>query len=231
MRFSVSSTALSSKLTALSRVINSKNSLPILGDFVFEISDLGNNPIRIIEREPERISVSNEQEEKSVNGKTTVEKKEHKGKFSDKEQASTTVFTDSITLQSDDSHAERGYIQQDQAQQEGNNTQRGCCKAREALFRVIWSGCGYERVRRDEGEVLRSDPRMVRYRKRSAGILLGKEKTGSGGRRRAGEAKQSDLGQCSGKKRSRNQSIEPDAWEQCKGAILFIYTNGTGGLQ
>lgn len=72
MRFSVSSTALSSKLTALSRVINSKNSLPILGDFVFEISDLENNPIRIIEREPERISVSNEQEEKSVNGKTTV---------------------------------------------------------------------------------------------------------------------------------------------------------------
>ena len=39
MRFTLSSTALSSKLTALSRVINSKNALPILGDFVFEISD------------------------------------------------------------------------------------------------------------------------------------------------------------------------------------------------
>ncbi|MBR1933553.1 MAG: DNA polymerase III subunit beta [Prevotella sp.] len=39
MRFSVSSTALSSRLTALSRVINSKNSLPILGDFLFEIVD------------------------------------------------------------------------------------------------------------------------------------------------------------------------------------------------
>ncbi len=39
MRFTVSSTALSSKLTALSRVINSKNALPILGDFVFDISD------------------------------------------------------------------------------------------------------------------------------------------------------------------------------------------------
>ena len=37
MRFTVSSTALSSKLTALSRVINSKNSLPILADFIFEI--------------------------------------------------------------------------------------------------------------------------------------------------------------------------------------------------
>ncbi len=37
MRFTVSSTALSSKLNALARVINSKNSLPILGDFVFDI--------------------------------------------------------------------------------------------------------------------------------------------------------------------------------------------------
>ena len=37
MRFTVSSTALSSKLSALSRVINSKNALPILGDFVFDI--------------------------------------------------------------------------------------------------------------------------------------------------------------------------------------------------
>jgi len=38
MRFTVSSTALSSKLGALSKVINSKNALPILGDFLFEIS-------------------------------------------------------------------------------------------------------------------------------------------------------------------------------------------------
>ena len=37
MRFTVSSTALSSKLNALSRVINSKNSLPILADFVFDV--------------------------------------------------------------------------------------------------------------------------------------------------------------------------------------------------
>ena len=37
MRFTVSSTALSAKLVALSRVINSKNALPILGDFVFDI--------------------------------------------------------------------------------------------------------------------------------------------------------------------------------------------------
>ena len=39
MRFTVSSTALSSKLNALSRVINSKNSLPILADFVFDINN------------------------------------------------------------------------------------------------------------------------------------------------------------------------------------------------
>ena len=39
MRFSVSSTALSSRLVALSRVINSKNSLPILGDFLFEVNE------------------------------------------------------------------------------------------------------------------------------------------------------------------------------------------------
>ena len=39
MLFTLSSTALSSKLNALSKVINSKNALPILGDFVFEISD------------------------------------------------------------------------------------------------------------------------------------------------------------------------------------------------
>ena len=39
MRFTLSSTALSTKLSALSRVINSKNALPILGDFLFEIKD------------------------------------------------------------------------------------------------------------------------------------------------------------------------------------------------
>ena len=39
MRFSVSSTALGNRLTALSRVINSKNSLPILGNFLFDVSN------------------------------------------------------------------------------------------------------------------------------------------------------------------------------------------------
>ena len=39
MRFTVSSSALCNRLVALSRVINSKNSLPILGDFLFEINE------------------------------------------------------------------------------------------------------------------------------------------------------------------------------------------------
>ncbi len=37
MRFTLSSSALSAKLNALSRVINSKNSLAILGDFLFDV--------------------------------------------------------------------------------------------------------------------------------------------------------------------------------------------------
>ena len=52
MRFTLSSTALSSKLTALSRVINSKNALPILGDFVFEIND---NVLRLTASDSENI--------------------------------------------------------------------------------------------------------------------------------------------------------------------------------
>jgi DNA polymerase-3 subunit beta len=39
MRFTISSTALGTRLSALARVINSKNSLPILGDFLFEVID------------------------------------------------------------------------------------------------------------------------------------------------------------------------------------------------
>ena len=40
MRFTLSSTALSSRLSSLARVINSKNSLPILDCFLFEVSDM-----------------------------------------------------------------------------------------------------------------------------------------------------------------------------------------------
>jgi len=38
MRFTVSSTALSNKLVVLSKVINSKNAMPILGNFVFDVT-------------------------------------------------------------------------------------------------------------------------------------------------------------------------------------------------
>ena len=37
MRFSISSSALSSRLTTLAKVVNSKNSLPILDSFLFEV--------------------------------------------------------------------------------------------------------------------------------------------------------------------------------------------------
>ena len=52
MRFTLSSTALSSKLVALSRVINSKNALPILGDFLFEIDG---NPLYLTASDSENV--------------------------------------------------------------------------------------------------------------------------------------------------------------------------------
>ena len=52
MRFTLSSTALSAKLTALSRVINSKNALPILGDFLFEID---NNTLHLTASDSENV--------------------------------------------------------------------------------------------------------------------------------------------------------------------------------
>ena len=52
MRFTVSSTALSSKLTALSRVINSKNALPILADFLFDVQD---NMLRLTASDSENV--------------------------------------------------------------------------------------------------------------------------------------------------------------------------------
>lgn len=55
MRFTVSSTALSSKLVALSRVINSKNSLPILSDFIFEID---NNVLRLTASDSENMMIT-----------------------------------------------------------------------------------------------------------------------------------------------------------------------------
>ncbi|MBR1557285.1 MAG: DNA polymerase III subunit beta [Prevotella sp.] len=66
MRFTLSSTALSTKLIALSRVINSKNALPILGDFLFEIED---NTLRLTASDSENVM------------KTQVELTESDGNF------------------------------------------------------------------------------------------------------------------------------------------------------
>lgn len=52
MRFNLSSTALSSRLLTLSRVINSKNSLPILESFLFEVH---NNQLTIVASDSENV--------------------------------------------------------------------------------------------------------------------------------------------------------------------------------
>lgn len=70
MRFIVSSTALSSRLTALSRVINNKNSLPILADFVFEIE---NNVLHLTASDSENtMRTSVELTESDMNGSFAI---------------------------------------------------------------------------------------------------------------------------------------------------------------
>ena len=74
MRFTVSSTALSSKLTALSRVINSKNSLPILADFVFDIE---NNVLRLTASDSENVMTTQlELTESDSNGRFAIGNKD-----------------------------------------------------------------------------------------------------------------------------------------------------------
>lgn len=55
MRFTTSSSALSSRLQTLARVINSKNSLPILESFLFEIN---NNQLRVTASDSENVMQS-----------------------------------------------------------------------------------------------------------------------------------------------------------------------------
>ena len=55
MKFTLSSTALSSRLSTLSRVINSKNSLPILECFLFEVE---NNQLTITASDSENVMKS-----------------------------------------------------------------------------------------------------------------------------------------------------------------------------
>lgn len=66
MRFTLSSSALTNKLVALSKVINSKNSLPILANFVFEIE---NNTLRLTTSDSENtMKTSLELNESDSNG-------------------------------------------------------------------------------------------------------------------------------------------------------------------
>ncbi len=66
MIFTLSSSALTNKLVALSKVINSKNSLPILADFVFEIE---NNTLRLTASDSENtMKTSLELNESDSNG-------------------------------------------------------------------------------------------------------------------------------------------------------------------
>lgn len=70
MKFTLSSTALSSKLVALSKVINSKNSLPILSDFVFEVE---NNTLHLTASDSENMmKTSVELTESDSNGKFAI---------------------------------------------------------------------------------------------------------------------------------------------------------------
>ena len=55
MRFTLSSTSLSNRLQTLARVINSKNSLPILDSFLFEVR---NNQLNITASDSENVMKS-----------------------------------------------------------------------------------------------------------------------------------------------------------------------------
>ena len=52
MRFSISSSALSSRLATLAKVVNSKNSLPILDSFLFEVH---NNQLTVTASDSENV--------------------------------------------------------------------------------------------------------------------------------------------------------------------------------
>jgi len=70
MKFIVSSTALSSHLQAISRVINSKNSLPILECFLFELED-GKLSVTVSDSETTMVT-SLEVNESDANGKFAI---------------------------------------------------------------------------------------------------------------------------------------------------------------
>lgn len=164
MRFTLSSTALSSKLSALSRVINSRSSLPILGDFLMGSADM--------------------YEETSVNGKTTETRNERKRENSVKRQQETPVTTNPITLQSDSSYAITECHCTTHAQEEGNIAQRSHHVACRAVFRVARSGGGHRPFRGGKGDVLRR-ARLGWHRGGCDRLLSGETARGSSERARA----------------------------------------------
>lgn len=169
MKFIVSSTALSDRLTALARVItNSKNSLPILGDFGFNVTS---DALRLIAKDEETGHMAKIEE--------TVREVENNEQES--EEKNKQVFIESITLQSDSRYAERGYIQSNFAQEEGNNAQRGRRRSHRAVLRVAWLARYYGGIRQNEAHVLRHS-RLARHRRRSNGLLCREEATGPAGR-------------------------------------------------
>ena len=70
MKFIVSSTALSSHLQAISRVINSKNALPILDCFLFELED-GTLSVTVSDSETTMVTTV-EVNESDTNGRFAV---------------------------------------------------------------------------------------------------------------------------------------------------------------
>ncbi len=212
MRFTVSSTALSSRLTALSRVINSKNSLPILGDFVFDVTSDG----------ALRLSAKNQETGFTATIKETVELVEEDSKQENREREEP-VLTDSLTLHQRSRYAERGYSQTNYAQEEGNIAQRGRCRSRWAVFRVAWLGRDYGGVRQNEAHVL-GRSRLARHRRRSDGLLYREETTGSSGRCRTAATDKPGYGDRVGQGHRWRSGGSSDR-HQFTGTVLFINTN------
>ena len=149
-------------------------------------------------------------------GKTTVNSQKHSKKQS-QQHVETIVFVNSFTLQSFRPYADKGYIQTDQTQEEGNNAQRGRCGMHRAVSRVVWAGGHDEEVRRDEVALL-PRTRLARHRKGGDGDHAIAQTAGASGRTRATAA----LGGCLGGrpgKGSEWQSGELADWKQSAGAI------------
>lgn len=211
MKFTVSSTALSRKLAALLRVINSKNSLPILGDYVFDATSDG-----IL-----RSSAKDQKTGFSATIEETVREVENNEEETEKKNEQ--VVTELITLQLDSRYAETGYSQTNHAQEEGNIAQRGRCSSYWAVFQVAWLGRDYKGIRQNEAHVL-GHSRLARHRRKSVGLYCREEATGSAGRYRAAKADGSGFVGRTGQGHKWRSGESTDRY-QSTGSILFINAN------